>query len=223
MKNFDPTAQFLQGLQRLNIPVTQAGIDRLIRYFHELRKWGRQINLVGKKADGRQIVENHFLDSLTLLPSLAGAKSHLLDIGTGAGFPGLACRAVMDDLQLTLVEPRKKRVDFLLHMIRTLGLDDVRVLECRIEDEKMIPSDGDFTHITSRGVAEIDILLKMAERFAVIRPKLICMKGPRWKEEIDSCKEFPGSSPYTLSEVVTHRLPFSGAERALLLFETIEK
>ncbi len=111
--------------------------DRLNLYFNELKKWGRKVNLIAKSSSDQQIVENHFIDSLTILPLLVGANTHLLDIGTGAGFPALVCKAAYPELAITLVEPRLKRVSFLGHITRTLGLQEVKILSCRVEDEQL--------------------------------------------------------------------------------------
>ena len=122
------------GLQLLGIEISAEAYDRLTLYFAELKKWSKKVNLIAKSAGDEQIVESHFLDSLTILPLLTGENAHLLDIGTGAGFPALVCKAALPELAVTLVEPRLKRVSFLGHITRILGLEEVRVLPCRVED-----------------------------------------------------------------------------------------
>lgn len=217
--SFDPVSRLTSGARTLGIDVPLEGIERLALYFQELEKWSRKINLIGKKMDPSQIIENHFLDSLILVPFLQPPQTHLLDIGSGAGFPGLVCGAVVHEMKLTLVEPRKKRVDFLNHVVRTLDLKHVVVQECRIEDEAAVPSRSGFTHITARGVAEVETLLTMADRFVVDRPELICMKGPRWKEELEKSGDILASSPYRLKRTFSTKLPYSDAKRTLLFFE----
>jgi 16S rRNA (guanine527-N7)-methyltransferase len=206
------------GLGLLGIALPPESTDRLARYFSELKKWSRKVNLIAKSASDEQIIENHFLDSLTLLPLLTGPACHLLDIGTGAGFPGLVCKAARPELSLTLVEPRAKRVSFLGHIVRTLGLTGVEVLCCRAEDEELLPADGPFSHITGRAVTEIGPFLQMVERFSPAAPRVILMKGPKWREELTAATAIVDSSPFRLGEVKECELPFSGARRALLLF-----
>ncbi len=206
------------GLTSFGISLPAESDERLVRYFEELKKWNRRINLIAKGTADQQIIENHFLDSLTLLPLLTGAAPHLLDIGSGAGFPGLVCKAARPELTVTLVEPRAKRVSFLNYMVRTLGLTGVTILACRVEDEAQLPSAKAFTHITSRAVSEIGSFLRMVERFAPTGPQVICMKGPKWQEELTAAAAIIASTPYRLTEVVEHVLPGSGARRSLLLF-----
>lgn len=223
---FDFSQRLETGLHQLGMEISPASVDRLTIYFAELKKWSRKINLIAKSAGDEEIVEKHFLDSLTLLPLLllpGGAGSHLLDIGTGAGFPALVCKAACPELAVTLVEPREKRVSFLGHMVRTLGVKEVRILSCRVEDATQLPSTTVFSHITARAVTEIGPLLQMVERFAPSGPQLVCMKGPRWQEEINAATEILNRSSFRLDRVVECALPFSGAERRIVIFASREQ
>ena len=206
-----------KGLTLLDISLEDEAFAPLEVYFHELKKWGRKVNLIAKSSSDEQILENHFLDSLTLLPILQKEGAHLLDVGTGAGFPGLVCKAAWPQLNLTLVEPRQKRVSFLNHIVRTLHLENVDVACCRIEDEERLPSNLPFTHITSRAVSEIKTFVDMVMRFSSTGALVICMKGPKWKDEMAGAEQVVQPT-YSFEQVVEHRLPFTGAQRALLVY-----
>ncbi len=216
---FDFREDLLRGCTTLGLPEPdRVALDRLAVYFRELQHWSRRINLVAKKATDEEILEKHFLDSLTLLNMLEGQDVHLLDIGTGAGFPGLVCKAVQPEIGLTLVEPRQKRVAFLSHICRSLHLEGVSIFDCRIEDRERIPSQSDFTHITSRAVSELKLFLEMSRRFLKPGVQVICMKGPKWQEELRDYEK----SAVELFRLGDHReflLPESGVERHLLLFK----
>ncbi len=214
----DFPASLATGLRDLDVALPPEAVERLALYFNELLKWSKKINLIAKGTDPEQVIENHFVDSLTILPLFEGIDVHLLDIGSGAGFPGLVCKAARPELRVTLVEPRAKRASFLGYIARTLGLTGITILTCRIEDEAQLPSEGTFTHITGRAVSEIGPFLGMAHRFAALGPQVICMKGPKWREELDTAGEILKCSPYRLYKVVEHTLPRSGAKRSLLLF-----
>jgi 16S rRNA (guanine527-N7)-methyltransferase len=207
------------GISRLHLSLydVDEAVASLYIYFIELKKWSRRVNLIAKGTAEKEIIENHFLDSLTLLPLLQDGD-HLMDIGTGAGFPGLVLKAAMPGLRVTLVEPRRKRVTFLNHIVRTLGVSDIAVHECRVEDEKKLPSEQGFSHITSRAVTEIGGFLEMTARFAQPGTRVICMKGPRWQDELDSAAELIKTSGFSCCEKRIFQLPFSGAERALVMF-----
>ena len=144
----------VRGGAQLGLAVDPAGVERLLAYLAELMKWSRRVNLIARDTPEAQVVETHFLDSLTLLPFLDGAgEVHLLDVGSGAGFPGLALACMRPDGRFTLCEPRQKRVSFLRHVVRTLGLANVEVVAERVEAH-LADWPGRFTHITSRAVAE---------------------------------------------------------------------
>lgn len=215
----DFSASLVSGVTGLGLTLPPEAVERLALYFRELVKWSKKVNLIAKGTDGGQIIENHFVDSLTLLPLLEGVGVHLLDIGSGAGFPGLACKVARPELLVTLVEPRLKRASFLGHIVRTLGLEGVTILTCRVEDAAQLPSDSTFSHITGRAITEIGAFLQMVERFAPTGARVICMKGPKWRDELEAAAEIVSRSTYRLSQVVDHVLPFSGAKRSLLLFD----
>ncbi|MGB5231391.1 MAG: 16S rRNA (guanine(527)-N(7))-methyltransferase RsmG [Desulfoprunum sp.] len=207
----------LRGAAALGLELDREAVAALALYHRELQRWSGKVNLIARNTPEAQVVESHFLDSLTLLPLLPPA-ARLLDIGTGAGFPGLACKAVRPDLLLTLVEPRLKRVSFLRHIVRTLGMNEVTIVADRIEDERQLPATTPFTHVTSRAVADIAGFLTMAGRFSQPGLKLVCMKGPKWREELAAAGPVIATLAFALEEVIETTLPFSGAMRALLVF-----
>lgn len=212
------------GCERLGIELERAAVERLFIYYEELKRWSRKINLIARETSDEQIIENHFLDSLTLLPLLINCGPvHLLDVGTGAGFPGLVCKAARPGIALTLVEPRLKRVSFLRHIARTLQLEDVSVLACRIEDEEIIPSAAPFTHITSRAVTDVGAFLDLVGRFALSGQEIICMKGPKWQQELSVIADKIQAGSVGLVKTVQLKLPFSGAERCLLVLKILAK
>jgi 16S rRNA (guanine527-N7)-methyltransferase len=223
-KDFDFKRELLSGCESLGlVEPDRAAMERLHCYYLELKKWSRKVNLIAKGTGDVEIVEKHFLDSLTLLPILSGENPHLLDIGTGAGLPGLVCKAVLPELKVTLVEPRLRRVSFLRHIIRTLKLESISVLECRAEDEDMLPTDGGFTHITSRAVSEIRLFLAMCNRFAAADTQVICMKGPRWREEMDSLTASDSEKIFRLASTTEYILPESKSTRNVMVFDSTHK
>lgn len=165
----------VRGGAQLGLAVDPAGVERLLAYLAELMKWSRRVNLIARDTPETQVVETHFLDSLTLLPFLDGAgEVHLLDVGSGAGFPGLALACVRPDARFTLCEPRQKRVSFLRHVVRTLGLANVEVVAERIEAH-LADWPGRFTHITSRAVAEPAAFLPLVRPLVTPATRVLLM------------------------------------------------
>lgn len=220
--NFDFKKSLAASCGTLGFPeLDSAALERLFIYFGELKRWSQRMNLIAKRATDVEILEKHFLDSLSLLPLLnsSSGKPHLLDIGTGAGFPGLVCKAACPELRLTLVEPRQKRVAFLSHIIRSVKLEDITLLDCRAEDEARLPSAGGYTHITSRAVNEIKLFLDMCSRFMAPGVQVICMKGPKWEEELKGAEEIMLAAQFELNSRKEYSLPQLEGTRQLLVFE----
>lgn len=133
MKTEQLVELFLKGFKAIDLEPTQETIDQFFIYFQELVKWNAKINLTGHKNE-QKIIGNLFMDSLActkvFLPETAYS---ILDIGSGAGFPGIPIGIVSPQQNVTLLEPNLKKVAFLHHIIGVLGLKNVRVESSRIE------------------------------------------------------------------------------------------
>lgn len=220
MLSQDEAGRYLaEGLRTLGIePLSIPTLQQLWRYFAELTKWNRTINLVAE-APAQGILENHFLDSLTLLPVLTG--SPLLDVGAGAGFPGLVLKIARPELEVCLVEPRQKRVSFLRHVIRTLKLTGITVVADRLEagDPEFVLAHGQFPLITCRALTEIAPFLALVEAIAPPGGRVLCMKGPKADGELAAWQQHSPGSPFEVERRLDFTLPFSGATRSLLIFK----
>ncbi|PID77545.1 MAG: 16S rRNA (guanine(527)-N(7))-methyltransferase RsmG [Deltaproteobacteria bacterium] len=213
----DFSAMLKAGLQAVAVPVADEQIELLFAYFTELKKWSEKINLIARGTGDLEIIEKHFLDSLSLLRILPDG-SHLLDVGSGAGFPGLVCRAARPNLRVTLVEPRLKRVSFLKHLVRLLALNDVQILAGRIENQQLLPSNTFFTHAVSRAVGGIGSFCQMLDRFDNKKMQVICMKGPKWRQELENARKKYGIT-ITDYKVENIELPLTRSQRAMVHFE----
>jgi len=214
-----------QGLDLMGLALDNQpeALVRLALYFEELNKWNRKVNLVARTLDDRQILEDHFLDSLTLLEFLAPEirqRGSLLDIGTGAGFPGLVLKAVCPQLPVTLIEPRQNRFFFLKHIVRTLNLAGVSILNVYLE-EKDTPnevSDQYFSFITSRAFTAIPRFLKLGSPYLAGDGKIIMMKGPGAMAELDDVVQNGLPEQFQVEKKRKLLLPFSKKERWLVSF-----
>lgn len=200
----------VRGGAQLGLAMDAAGVERLLVYLAELMKWSRQVNLIARDTPEAQVVETHLLDSLTLLPFLDGAGAvHLLDVGSGAGFPGLALACVRPEARCTLCEPRQKRVSFLRHVVRTLGLANVEVVAERIEAH-LADWPGRFTHITSRAVAEPAAFLPLVQPLVTPATRVLLMLA---RAEGLAGIDRLVSGPWRVDAERRFVLPFSGAPR----------
>ena len=207
---------FLKGQDRLGIRLENDSVARILLYCRELTRWNKRINLIARNTPPGEILEKHFLDSLTLMPLIkqyGGGSSTLLDVGTGAGFPGLVLAAVMPKLQVTLLEPRQKRVSFLRHIIRTLQLANVTVVAERLEHADRL-AEQQFTFITSRAVADADRFLTMIEDLPGPETVVIIMQATDSRQQWTGMDQNGG---WQRIDNITFTLPFSGAPRCLTM------
>jgi 16S rRNA (guanine527-N7)-methyltransferase len=212
-----------QGLSLMGLSLDKQpeALSRLSRYFLELKKWNRKVNLVARSLNDKQILENHFLDSLTLLSLLPPYKQDqetVLDVGTGAGFPGLVLKTVCPALQVTLIEPRKNRFFFLKHIARTLNLKEVEVFGDRLEQDIRVKelSSRKFSFITSRALMDVYGFIKIAFPYLEKGGRIVLMKGPGTVDELGDIGVKEKNKKFHVAEVKKVYLPFSEKERWLV-------
>jgi 16S rRNA (guanine527-N7)-methyltransferase len=224
VKNFLSQGFGLMGLSLDNEPEALA---RLSLYFAELKKWNRKVNLVARSLGDQQILENHFLDSLTLLallPPEIQTQETILDVGTGAGFPGLVLKAACPTLSVTLMEPRKNRFFFLKHIARILQLKGVEILDARLEEKGQAKelADRKFSLITSRAFTDTWRFISLTGPYLHKGGRIVLMKGPGAVQELDEAVKGDMEENFYVSEVKKLYLPFSRRERLLFSIRRME-
>lgn len=173
--------RLISGAQRLGLFLTPEQVARFQVYYEELIRWNRRVNLTAI-VDYEEVQLKHFLDSLTITLALKGLPSHLLDIGTGAGFPGVPLKILYPRISLTLVDSVHKKAAFLHHLLARLDLEGVAVLAERAEhlahDERYRQR---FDIVLSRGVAKLATLAELTLPFCALGGAFIALK----KGEVD--------------------------------------
>ncbi len=203
------------------IGVSIGGHERrqILRYLDELIAWNRSMNLVGKASE-KQILRRHFIDSLSCSSLLPGKQSlHLLDIGTGAGFPGLVLKVVRPDIVTHLLESSGKKCVFLRHIVSILELDGVEVLSARAED--FGHRDGyreSYDIVVSRAVGHLSIILEYAFPFLRSGGLFIAQKGPSGMDEFEEGKGALKILGGKLEEMKEFVLPGGGERRVIFAF-----
>ena len=174
----------IDGTERLGISLTREQVECFQVYYEELIRWNRRVNLTAiVDYEGVQI--KHFLDSLTVTVAFTGVPSHTLDIGTGAGLPGVPLKILYPAIGLTLVDSAHKKAAFLHHLIDRLDLGGVEILAERSErlaqDESYRQR---FDLVLSRGVAKLVTLAELALPFCSLGGTFIAMKKGEVDEEV---------------------------------------
>jgi len=197
------------GAQALGLELARDAVARMTAHLELVWKWNRVHNLTAVR-DVDQMVVLHVLDSLSLLPHL-GASRTVLDVGSGAGFPGIPIAIARPDLQVTLLDSSSKKCTFLEQAKAELKLTNVSVACERVEAWKPLQS---FDAVVSRAFADLPDFVTQARHLVAPGGRLIAMKGVYPFEEI---ARVPAS--HRVAEVVELKVPSLDAKRHLVLLE----
>lgn len=204
----------VKGAEELGVTLTQEQVGLFLEYLESIKVWNKKINLTAIREE-RGIVINHFLDSISLVPFIIGG-SNLLDIGSGAGFPGIPLKIVIPELEVTLLDSVEKKVFFMRYVIRRLRLKGIESVCGRAEDTGNGIPRGHFDLVVSRAVAEIRVLLKLSAPYINEKGKVVLMRGKRGFEEWEEVKKRDAQG-FRLLESKRLFLPFTGHERVILV------
>ena len=206
----------VEGAMIFGVRLDDQAVAAFDLFLRELLKWNRKINLTAIGSE-EEIITKHFLDSLSLCPHLPRSVS-ILDIGSGAGFPGVPLKMADPTLEVTLTDSVGKKVDFQRHLIRTLGLKGIEAVHGRIEDREMVGRfENRFDYAVSRAFSDLSTFLTLSHSFLKEKGIALAMKGELKEEPADLFEE--GKIRYRLRETVTFTLPFTSLKRMILLFE----
>ncbi len=210
-------ADFQAWCGALTIPLAPELRESLGRYRALLLAWNTRVNLTGV-GDPRAVLIKHFLDSLAVLPHL-DAEGPLLDVGSGAGLPGLVLKLARPDLPVTLVEARAKKVGFLEEARRQLGLSGLTIVHRHLElaDPTL---GGRFGTVVSRAFTAPASFLALAHGFLASRGRVIAMLGPLRPGEPDPTQAARKEGA-ARARVVSFSLPEGAGGRRLLVAEWV--
>lgn len=201
-------------LSEREIPVTEGMLDQLEQYLSMIVSTNAVMNLTAITEEGA-IREKHFYDSLLLYPYVKDAKT-LIDVGTGAGFPGIPLQIVLPDCHVILMDATKKKCDFLRRVITELGCRNAEVLHGRAEELAHRGLRAEV--VTARAVSELRILAELCVPLCKMKGRFIAMKGPMGHEELASAQKALQTVGARLKEETEEILP-SGDIRVNLVFE----
>jgi len=196
----------------LNPDLDDAAAERFLAYVRLLEKWNRVTNLTAVR-DPLEMVTRHILDSLAVAPFLTRGK--LLDVGTGAGLPGLPIAIASPDINVTLLDANAKKLRFVRQVVAELGLDNVQVVQARMQEYQPGQS---FDMVISRAVASLDELYRQTVH--LLRPggRMLFMKGAVPEKEIGALQD--GRAGLHIERL---NIPGLAAQRHLLWLETNEE
>lgn len=183
------TTQFEKDLAAMGVELTAKQINQFLRYYELLVEWNGFMNLTAI-TEYDEVLKKHFVDSLSLIKTYdVNKKVSVIDVGTGAGFPGLALKIAYPDLQVTLLDSLNKRINFLNEVISQLGLTGVETVHGRAEDfAKPDKLRGKFDLCVSRAVANMSTLSEYCLPFVKVGGEFISYKSEKINEEMSAAK-----------------------------------
>lgn len=217
----------IDGAAELGAPLDGDHVDAFALHARELLHWNRSISLT-TITDPRDVAVKHFLDSLAPAPLLP-ENAHLLDIGSGGGFPGIPLKVLLPSLTVTLIDASRKKINFLKYVIRSLSLTRTTALHARAESLAHDSSRRNaFDVIICRALASLGEFIPMALPLLKKDGMLISLKGPSFQDELAAlapASPSPGKSPLLENflarfESTTRQfpLPHLGDPRAIIVF-----
>ena len=219
--------QFEKDLQELHISLSDMQIEKFIIFYEMLVEKNQVMNLTAI-TDFDEVLKKHFVDSLSLVKACDLSHSDkdiaLIDIGTGAGFPGIPLKIVFPDLKVTLLDSLNKRVDFLNEVINALSLSGIDAMHGRAEDyakpEKLREK---YDLCVSRAVANLSTLSEYCLPYVKVGGKFISYKSEKVMEEISDAEYAIGVLGGTIKEHISFTLSDSDLYRNLVVIEKIRE
>ena len=220
----DIKQQLIEGAKVLNVNLTEQQADQLIRYKELLVEWNEKMNLTAITED-LEVITKHFLDCLTVQSSIDLTQvSSLVDVGTGAGFPGLVLKIAFPNLHITLIDSLNKRLKFLQHVIDELGLTGIECVHGRAEDlGKNKAYREQFEVCASRAVANLAVLSEYTLPFVKKEGYLIALKGQKLDEELAEGEKAITILGGTIDQLVDVVVPYTDLKHRIAKIKKIKE
>ena len=205
----------------IGINLKDEQVNKFYRYMNLLLEWNEKINLTAI-TDPKEIILKHFIDSLTISSKIK-ENSKLVDVGTGAGFPGIPLKILRDDLEIVLVDSLNKRINFLNLVIDKLGLKNIKAIHSRVEDFGQMKNYRErFDYSTSRAVANLSTLSEYLLPLVKISGEVICMKGSEIEEEVNQAQNAISVLGGKIEKIDNFKLPKSDISRNIIVIKKIK-
>ncbi len=211
-----------QGGAALGLKLSPVQLDQYERYAAELIEWNRRINLT-TITDPIDILRKHFLDSLSVLAACdLQAGDRIVDVGSGAGFPGLPIRIARPDLRLTLLEATRKKCDFLHHVVDSLGLAGVAIVNARAEDAARDAAHREQYDVAmARAVAETAALAEYLLPFVQVGGYAVAQKSGEVELEVDRAAAAIDLLGGRVRRIAPANVPGLSESRCLVLIDKV--
>lgn len=213
------------GARKLGLYLTRRQLEQFDTYYHELIDWNQRVNLT-RITDYQEVQVKHFLDSLTVMLTLKQPLSAsgltCIDVGTGAGLPGIPLKIILPELQLTLLEATAKKADFLRHLTDKLALGNIEIVVGRAEEVAHESQYRErFALVLSRAVAPLPTLVELTLPFCAIGGSFVSQKKGVMEPEISQAEKAISTLGGKLREVIKVDLEEFTDERRLVIIDKV--
>lgn len=196
--------------------------NQFYQYMELLLEWNNKMNLTAI-TEPEEVLTKHFVDSISIAPYIK-EDEYILDIGTGAGFPGIPLKIALPENSFTLLDSLNKRINFLNTVIQELKLENIEAIHGRAEEYSNMPKKREsYDVVTSRAVAKLNVLLEYMLPFVKIGGKCICMKSSEIKEELEEAKKAIEILGGKLEKVDTITLENTDIQRKIVIIKKIKE
>lgn len=196
------------GFAALGLELTDLAADRFYQYYDRLETCNKVMNLTAITGE-TDVAQLHFLDCAAMLTAADFRNARVIDVGTGAGFPGLPIKIAEPSASVTLLDSLNKRVEFLKETCTAIGLDDVTCIHARAEEAPKEYREG-FDFAVSRAVARLNVLCELCLPFVKVGGAFLAMKGPDCAEELQEAQKAIRTLGGT--EVTVHHYTIPGTD-----------
>ncbi|HBE9444976.1 16S rRNA methyltransferase GidB [Clostridioides difficile] len=210
------------GIEGFNIDTNDSMLEKFKIYREILIDWNKKMNLTGIE-DEKEVYIKHFLDSISAVKNgyIKNGMS-IIDVGTGAGFPGIPLKICLDRLELTLLDSLNKRINFLEEVSRVLELDNIKFIHGRAEDfGKNENYREKYDVATARAVAGLPILMEFCVPFVKVGGYFICLKGPNANLELEESRKAIDVLGLEYIEKIDVELPEIDLNHNILVFKKV--
>ena len=214
--------EFKKQANLASIDINDIQISMFYEYMLLLLEWNEKINLTAI-TEPKDVIVKHFIDSILAIKYIKSASS-IIDVGTGAGFPGIPLKIMDESLRLTLLDSLNKRTIFLQEVIDKLNLNDVTIIHGRAEDVAQDNKHREmYDYAISRAVAPLNILLEYLVPYTKVNGNVIAMKGSNAEEEVDLAQNAIKKLNVNIREKAIKKLPDNSGERFIIIFNKDKK
>ena len=208
--------------EKINVELTENNIENFYKYMNLLIEWNNKMNLTAI-IEPNDIILKHFIDCLVIDKYIKN-DSTIIDVGTGAGFPGVPLSFVNEKSNFTLMDTLNKRIKFLDEVVHITNSKNIKNIHARAEElAKNKDYREKFDFATSRAVASLNVLLEYMLPFVKVNGYCICMKGSNVKDELDNAKNALNILGGIIEDVIEFDLPDTDIGRSIVIIKKIKQ